>query len=196
MQIVKSDSDQLSTTSKIIADVFGKVHRVVLKSIAELDCSEDFRQHNFIKGYYTSSQNKKITCYFMTLDAAMMLCMSFTGRKATLKKESIISQFKDGVSFSTILKSIKDIDIDEPDMYIYIAQESVSGNYKVGISKHPEKRINQLNIGNPNNLKLIHQHLAIEGFKDEALAHKILAPHNIRSEWFKSDADLSFLIES
>ena len=94
MQIVKSDSDQLSTTSKIIADVFGKVHRVVLKSIAELDCSEEFRKHNFMLSYYTSPQNKKIKCYNITEEGFYFLAMGFTGKKAAKWKEEFIAEFK------------------------------------------------------------------------------------------------------
>ncbi len=94
MQIVKSESDQLSTTSKIIADVFGKVHRVVLKSIAELDCSEEFRKHNFMLSYYTSPQNKKIKCYNITEEGFYFLAMGFTGKKAAKWKEEFIAEFK------------------------------------------------------------------------------------------------------
>ena len=94
MQIVKSDLEQLSTTSKIIADVFGKVHRVVLKSIAELDCSEEFRQHHFMLSYYTSPQNKKIKCYNITEEGFYFLAMGFTGKKAAKWKEEFIAEFK------------------------------------------------------------------------------------------------------
>lgn len=84
----------LTTTSKIISDVFGKVHRVVLKSIDELECSEEFRAHNFMLSYYVSPQNKKIKCYNITEDGFYFLCMGFTGKKAAQWKEAFLQEFK------------------------------------------------------------------------------------------------------
>ena len=39
---------QVVTTSLRIAEIFGKQHKRVLQSIRELDCSDDFRKHNFV----------------------------------------------------------------------------------------------------------------------------------------------------
>ncbi len=94
MQIVKSDSEQLSTTSKIIADVFGKVHKKVSVSIDNLECSESFRVANFSKSYYVSPQNKKIPCYDITERGFYFLAMGFTGSKAAKWKEEFISEFE------------------------------------------------------------------------------------------------------
>ena len=38
---------------------------------------------------------------------------------------------------------------------LYIIQSDVSGNIKIGRSKDPQKRLKQLQTGNPNKLKLI-----------------------------------------
>ncbi len=94
MQIVKSDSGNISTTSKIIADVFGKVHKKVIVSIDNLECSDSFRVANFSKSYYTSPQNKKITCYDITEQGFYFLAMGFTGKKAARWKEEFISEFE------------------------------------------------------------------------------------------------------
>ena len=93
IDLVRLDGDSITTTSKVISDVFGKVHRVVLKAINELDCSEEFRAHNFVLSYYTSPQNKKIKCYNITRDGFSFLCMGFTGKKAGKWKESYIAAF-------------------------------------------------------------------------------------------------------
>lgn len=85
---------ELTTTSKIISDVFGKVHRVVLKSIDELECSEEFRQHNFMLSYYVSPQNKKIKCYNITEKGFYFLAMGFTGKKAAEFKEKFLNEFE------------------------------------------------------------------------------------------------------
>jgi len=93
IDLVKIEDGELTTTSKVISDVFGKVHRVVLKAINELDCSDNFREHNFVLSYYTSPQNKKIKCYNITRDGFSFLCMGFSGKKAAKWKEAYINAF-------------------------------------------------------------------------------------------------------
>ena len=93
MKLINSDDGKLSTTSKIISDVFGKVHRVTLKAIDELDCSDEFRQHHYMLSYYLSPQNKKIKCYNITEQGFYFLAMGFTGKKAATWKEAFIEEF-------------------------------------------------------------------------------------------------------
>ena len=93
MQLVKQSDGQLMTTSKIVSDVFGKVHRDVVRSIKELKCSDEFRVRNFAQSYYVSPQNKKLQCYEMTRDGFSILCMGFTGNKAMEWKEKYINAF-------------------------------------------------------------------------------------------------------
>ena len=88
--MVRSENSNLSTTSKIIADVFGKVHKKVILSVDNIDCSEEFRVANFRKSYYVSPQNKKITCYDITEKGFYLLAMGFTGKKAAKWKEVFI----------------------------------------------------------------------------------------------------------
>jgi len=95
MDLVKVDNGELSTTSKIVADVFGKVHKKVIEAVDKLTCSDEFRLANYRKSYYTSPQNKKIACYDMTKDGFYFLCMGFTGRKASKWKESFLHTFNE-----------------------------------------------------------------------------------------------------
>ena len=196
VELVKVEGAELTTTSKVICDVFGKVHRNLLRDIDMLRCSDEFKLNNFEESYYVSPQNKKIRCYNLTIDAVLFLCTGFTGDRAAKKKETLMSLFKESVSFGSILDAIKNIDIEDEDLFIYVAKEELSNRYKIGISKNPSKRLKQLNVGNPETLVLIHKHKASQGFKEETLIHKILEKKSIRSEWFKSDSDLSFLLES
>lgn len=39
--------------------------------------------------------------------------------------------------------------------YIYLIQSLDDGFYKIGLSKHPNKRLNQLQTGNSSKLKLV-----------------------------------------
>ena len=95
MQLVKNLGGELKTTSKIVADVFGKAHRHVLASINDLKCSDNFRCANFRLSYYTSPQNKKLQCYEMSRDGFAILCMGFTGSKAMEWKEKYINAFNE-----------------------------------------------------------------------------------------------------
>ena len=40
---------QITTTSNQVAAHFGKAHRSVLLAIRRLECSEEFRLHNFVQ---------------------------------------------------------------------------------------------------------------------------------------------------
>ena len=80
-------------TSLDIAETFGKEHKRVLQDIRELECSEDFRRHNFVQSSYVNSQNKKQTIYYLTRDGFTLLAMGYTGEKAMKFKEGYIRQF-------------------------------------------------------------------------------------------------------
>mgnify|MGYP003625431490 CR=1 FL=1 len=93
--LVKVNNGELMTTSKIIADVFGKSHRKVTRDIKELDCSEEFRAANFGQSSYTSPQNKVLKCFDISRDGMVFLCMGFTGKKAGQWKEKYIAAFNE-----------------------------------------------------------------------------------------------------
>lgn len=83
----------MAVTSKEIADRFGKTHRNVLRDIESLDCSQAFKEQNFIISSYTSEQNKKLPCYLVTEKGFYRLCMGFTGKEAAKWKEAYITAF-------------------------------------------------------------------------------------------------------
>jgi Rha family phage regulatory protein len=81
------------TTSLIIAEVFGKEHKHVLRDIQELECPEDFRQSNFGLSSYVSSQGKELPMYEITKDGFSFLAMGYTGSKAAQFKVKFINEF-------------------------------------------------------------------------------------------------------
>ncbi len=95
VDLIKRKEGELMTTSKIIAEVFGKAHRKVLRDIDVLDCSDEFREANFGLSSYTSPQNKNIKCFDITRDGFAFLCMGFTGKKAAEWKEKYIKAFNE-----------------------------------------------------------------------------------------------------
>ncbi len=95
MNLVIENNGQLTTTSKIVSDVFEKQHKDVLRDIRRLDCSDDFRERNFALSTYTSKQNKELKCVSMTRDGFSFLCMGFIGKKAAKWKEDYINAFNE-----------------------------------------------------------------------------------------------------
>lgn len=92
--LVKTNSHGESiTTSLIIAHVFQKEHKHVLRDIENLSCSDEFRQSNFGLSSYTSLQNKKVTMCELTKDGFSFLVMGYTGDKAGEFKEQFIKEF-------------------------------------------------------------------------------------------------------
>lgn len=93
--IVISQSDgRITTTSRDIAEKFGKAHKRVLQSIRELDCSPEFSQHHFVHTPYVDEQNgQTYQMYNITLEGFMFLAMGFTGKTAAAWKEKFIAAF-------------------------------------------------------------------------------------------------------
>lgn len=86
--------DGVPTVSSLkVAEKFNKAHRTILLSVRSLDCSDEFKQHNFMLSSYTNKQNKTVPCYEMTRDGFSFLCMGFTGKEAAQWKESFIKAF-------------------------------------------------------------------------------------------------------
>ncbi len=84
---------QITTTSNQIAEHFVKRHDVVLRAVRNLECSENFRLHNFAESSYTNEQGKKMPCYRITRDGFVFLAMGFTGKEAAQWKEAYITAF-------------------------------------------------------------------------------------------------------
>lgn len=85
--------NELRTTSRIIAEKFGKEHRRVLQSIRELDCSEEFARHNFVPFKNKDLTGEHTSHYEITRDGFMFLVMGFTGKAAAQWKEKFIEAF-------------------------------------------------------------------------------------------------------
>lgn len=81
------------TTSKIIAEVFGKEHKNVLRDIQNLLESAEIGQLNFGLSSYTNSQNKQQPLYVIDRDGFMLLGMGFTGKEALVFKIGLIKAF-------------------------------------------------------------------------------------------------------
>jgi len=91
--LVKINNGELMTTTKLVADYFGKAHRDVTRALENMDCSPEFRAANYAMSSYTSPQNKVLKCFNVSKDGFYFLAMGFTGSKAAEFKEGFIKAF-------------------------------------------------------------------------------------------------------
>lgn len=92
--IVETDGCKMFTSSLIVAESFGKVHKNVLRDIENLQCSPEFRQLNFEHTSYVHPQNgETYPAYRLTRDGFSFLAMGFTGKKAAVWKEKFLMAF-------------------------------------------------------------------------------------------------------
>lgn len=78
---------------------------------------------------------------------------------------------------------------------IYLIQSLEDGYYKIGLSKHPEKRIQQLQTGNSSKLKLIESFESNYPHQVERALQRKYSYLRKEGEWFELDIqqDVSFL---
>lgn len=94
-QLVSVQDNQITTTSLIISDAFGKLHKNVIRAIENLDIPDDFATLNFELCYENNDlQNGKPQKYYkITKDGFALLAMGFTGVKAMQFKVAYINAF-------------------------------------------------------------------------------------------------------
>ncbi|MHB8370452.1 MAG: Rha family transcriptional regulator [Leptospirales bacterium] len=81
------------TSSRKVAEYFGKDHKNVLQSIQTLPCSPKFTELNFQPSEYTDSTGRKLPEYLLTKNGFVFLVMGFTGARAASLKEAYIAEF-------------------------------------------------------------------------------------------------------
>ena len=109
------------TTSRAVAEQFGKNHKEVLRAIEntkatleETDEGKAFNQRNFAPVDYVDAKGEPRPAYLLTRDGFTLLAMGFTGAKAVQFKVAYINAFnrmerllKGGGLTSTDLQSIE-----------------------------------------------------------------------------------------
>lgn len=98
-RVFADNHDTARVDSRYVAQFFEKEHRSVLRDIRELDCSDEFRLHNFVQSSYKNEQGKKQPCYCMTRDGFVFLAMGYRGKKAAQFKELYIKRFNEMEEF-------------------------------------------------------------------------------------------------
>lgn len=94
-KLVTAQNEQITTTSRKIAELFGKRHADILRRIDNLDCGEDFTERNFAFSYENNdlANGKPERLCAITRDGMAYLVMGFTGKKAAEFKVAYINAF-------------------------------------------------------------------------------------------------------
>jgi len=98
--VFADNHDTARANSLIVAQMFEKEHKNVVRDIEKITApnsglSEDFIRLNFERISYKDSMNRKQSAYGMTRDGFTMLVMGYTGTKAMKFKESYIKRFNE-----------------------------------------------------------------------------------------------------
>lgn len=93
--LVFVENGQVLTDSLTIAEAFDKEHKRVLQDIRTLECSDSFREHNFVPSSYVNLQNKDMPMVLMNKKGFTLLAMSYTGKQAMEFKEAYIEKFEE-----------------------------------------------------------------------------------------------------
>ncbi|MCE8966458.1 phage regulatory protein/antirepressor Ant [Bacteroides fragilis] len=93
--VFKGESNQVLTSSLLVADKFGKNHKHVLDAIRELINSAEKSAvlKMFVPSTYIASNNKENPMFIMNRDGFTLLAMGFTGEKALQFKLEYINAF-------------------------------------------------------------------------------------------------------
>ena len=105
--IFADNNDTARVDSRFVAQSFDKRHDDVLKSIRNLDCSDEFRLRNFAESSYKNEQGKRQPCYAMTKDGFTFLVMGYRGKKAAKFKEMYIRRFNEMEQYIKTLVSAR-----------------------------------------------------------------------------------------
>lgn len=81
--------------------------------------------------------------------------------------------------------------------FIYLIKSLEDGYYKIGVSKHPQKRVQELNTGNSSELRLIHSYKSEHANIVEKALHRRFEYLRKEGEWFDLSLkeEISFLNE-
>lgn len=91
--LVEVSNNQIVTDSRRVAEVFGKRHKHVLESIANICSAEKSAQSFFYESNYKDGSGKSNKRYLMNRDGFSLLVMGFNGKKALEWKVKYIEAF-------------------------------------------------------------------------------------------------------
>ena len=136
--VFRGQNDQVKTNSVLVAKVFNKEHGKVMRDIANLKCSNDFRAANFGLSSYVNEQNKEFPMYEMTKDGFTFLVMGYTGQKAAEFKEAYINAFN---KMEAELKNQQTKQLSAAESLLQSVQLLVAHERQLAILEHNQKNM-------------------------------------------------------
>jgi len=185
MKEITTFGTNVKMTSLDIAAITGKRHDHVIRDIRqEIEKLKDIEPCIFELSQYKDLAGKNRPCFSLSLKGVLQLVTKYNSQ-IRYKVFSVIER-----DCQNIYNAIKNIEIPEdlPLLYVYAIKEHDTGNIKIGISKDPERRLNQLQIGNSSRLSIIYRCEATNRYKDEKIKHEKCNAYHIHGEWFQSTA--------
>lgn len=177
--LVEIKNDKAVVSSLQVAEKFEKEHKDVLKAIRrilenskyEVDeesailrpRSNDVASRHFFKGYYKTTQGKRVQCYYMDRDGFAFLVMGFTGRKADSWKWKYIEAFNNMEDYiltrqqsklarRSLTDAIRDILPDSPHKR-FMYKNYTDLIYKTLFGKNTRQLKQELNLPDDANLR-------------------------------------------
>ncbi|MQW92227.1 Rha family transcriptional regulator [Acinetobacter wanghuae] len=155
-ELITIQNGQAVTTDILIAKAFNKRPSSVRRAIKNLNCSEEFRLHNFAHTYYVDQQGKKQPSYLITKDGFVLLVMGFTGKYATGFKIQYIEAFN---KMEKYLQSTQQ-QYNQVNFYFNVKKDGISDCARSMVFWKQEKPV-LLNI-----LATLEKHLQLDLFQD------------------------------
>lgn len=190
----KQNEEVLTTTSRKIADAFGKEHKNVIRDIENLDCSDKFTQLNFELSVYKDKSGKQNKEYIITKDGFVMLAMGYTGEKAMSFKEAYIAEFNAmDAELKRIYKERQQWEIERAKGIV--VRHILTDTIKMKVVESPHKKFMY-----PNYTKLIYKTLFGKPFKELMQEYGIKPKESLRdyltSEQLKEVESAEMLVSS
>ena len=166
-------ADRARVDSRVVAEVFEKQHKNVLRDIDRLlerqsGLSEEFRLLNFEPSKYINEQGHKQPCYLLTRDGFMMLVMGYTGSKAMEIKEWYIERFNEmeqqitailhlKVECPGLLDALKTMADNPDDPHVYSNEMNMLNRLAFGMTAKQFREKHEIPKGDP-----IRPHLSLD----------------------------------
>lgn len=93
---IQIHNNKITTSSRKVAELFGKQHKNVIQKIENLECSPEFTSANFsahVEKIKAGAVTRDSKVYEITKDGFIFLATRFTGKKAAKVTEDYIAEF-------------------------------------------------------------------------------------------------------
>ena len=186
--------------------------------LSQIDFKYDYKifihmgHKKMLKYLFFIDSSSKENYFFVTVTVSLLM----TGTKKPVKREFVFSQLcgmlpydpqpndpvvieknyssrKKENSWTYLFVKECQHEKNNSDSYVYFIQSEKGGAIKIGLSKNPEERLNELQPSTPYKLKLLAK---IKGnVRKERELHRKFARYRIQGEWFEAHTDLLSYIE-